>query len=1099
MKKVLFLLFFINILSLTAQQNKPFELYKDIEAEALASVKNGDYEETLEILRRVNKNDSMYINSLVSRSYYLLELERYEEALEIIETALATSEGKITNAFYTNKAFALSNLGKKDEALKAYDKGIEKFPADGDMILNKAILLEEMEKLDEALKLYKKAVFLNPLEKKTHLRLGQICYRQHKLSQALMAFNIALILDPDGPNAFQLLKALNELVVLKNENLPNSEIRVSKDERLFAELDLILENKLALNNRYEIDTDIPIPLIKQNHMLLSQLKNIERDKGFWTDVYMSIYNWIAENDKFENFTYTISYSIENPSYKKIVSRKTDDVKEFLASFIEEWVNILQDKSHLYLSDENLSVSYAGKQVDGIGKMSGDLPVGDWNYYSETGTKLAIGSYNEKGQRHGSWKWYHPNGMVRETGTYVDGEVSGENLHYFEDGKPYIVANFQNGELNGEYLVFNEYGALVQKKHFTDGELDGKFKSYFRIGEQFPEIEGNYIMGYPEGKAYEYFENGDIYTEMNFVKGNKQGAEKTFYRNGNQYIDLNYKEGKLHGNYKEYFLNGAVSQEGYYEEGKLQGEWKTYYQNGNLASLTIYDDGLAIDLYQEFDIDGKLYLEYDYRKGEIIAYRFFDKKGNKIADEKKKGGEFFYKALTPYGEVNSEGRYDISGGKTGEWKFYTKNGIIKEKGSYEMDRPQGVVTTYYISGITNSEVNYKDGVMEGSARFFYPNGQIKSQGLFVNDKKQGVWEDHYIDGTIKGVNFYHNGELHGEQVLYGPQGKKYMTDYYNFGKLDYSIAYLQDGHAFDTINYKQNKDLYVVKTHYPSGKLKESITYLYGYKHGEYKSFDVEGNLVIKGNYFNNLQHGPWKWFRENGDLRLERNYEHGSLNGTNYGYFENGQLDTEYNYTYDLDSGIWHSYHENGELATKTPYVSGEEHGAKEFYDDQGNLQQVRYYQNGRIIGYSYPDSDGIIKPMIPIENESGSIKTYYSNGKLARETALIGGEFHDDYRTFYNNGQLMEITPYEHGLRNGMNVEYYKDGNKKMETEFLYDNLHGIRKKYYPNGKLKNETVFKNDVEIGPSIYYDSAGKVEKKEEFLNGEVIRIEKVGKS
>lgn len=1094
MKTVPLLLLFLWVSYISAQGNIEFESYSSIQKKAVEAAENGDFEKTLEFLQKVNKNDSMYVTSLVSRSYYLLQLEKFDEALLLIEQGLNDEEGKFINAFYTNKAFALSNTDKKEDALKAYDDGLEIFPADASLMVNKAILLEELERYDEALKLYKKAVFLNPMEKKTHIRLGQMCYRQHNFTQALMSFNFAILLDPDGSNAFPLLKALNELVVVKNENIPDPDFSVSKDQKAFSQVDLILENKLALNDRYDTGSDIPVPLTKQNHMLFEQLKNLRSGEGFWTDVYLPVYEWISKNNYFEDFTYTLMYSIENPEYKKIVSRKTDEVKEFYGALIEKWVENLENKSHLYFSDENLSIAYSGTQLDGIGELSAKGPIGKWEFYSAEGLRLATGEFNEEGQREKLWTWYHPNGNIKETAVYVNGEVSGENMHYFEDGAPYIKTSLKSGDLNGEYKVYNEYGALIQKKYFVDDQLDGEFNSYFRIGENFPEIKAKYSKGKAEGKAYEYFENGDVYLEMNFKDNFKNGSEKSFYRNGNVYSQMNYKNGDLQGKYIQYFLDGTINQEGEYLNGMFQGEWRIYHENGNLKSITNYDEGQAQDLYREFDTDGKLHFEYDYRKGEIIAYRFYDKKGNILVDERKKGGEFYYRSFTPYGEKNSEGLYDISGGKTGEWKFYDENGILTEKGNYKNNEPHGPVTFYFNSGEKNSEMNYQDGFRQGYAVSYYPNGQIQSHGLYEDDVQQGEWREYYIDGTLKAINFYHNNELHGEQILFDARGQKHTTDSYEYGKLNHSIAYLPDGTTYDTIRYKQSNNQYVVKVHYPSGEVKKSITYLHGYKHGEFEAYDVQGNLTTKGEYFNNLQHGQWFDYQENGDVKYKRNFEHGSYHGPSQAFHENGQIATEYHYKYDADSGIWKSYHENGQLITEIPHLNGAEDGEWKLFDSKGNLQLIRYYKEGRLLGYSYLDQENNVKEMIPLQNETGNIQSFYANGNPSRVFEVYGGEFHGDYNTYYFNGQLRETTPYSYGLQHGLNVEYYEDGKKKAEGEYLYDNLHGIKKEYYPNGNLKSETVFKNDIEIGPAIYYDDSGKIKKQEEFLNGDVVKVE-----
>jgi antitoxin component YwqK of YwqJK toxin-antitoxin module len=43
-------------------------------------------------------------------------------------------------------------------------------------------------------------------------------------------------------------------------------------------------------------------------------------------------------------------------------------------------------------------------------------------------------YNEKGQRHGLWKFYFDNGQLWEKGTYVNGKPHGMWKHYNRDSK-----------------------------------------------------------------------------------------------------------------------------------------------------------------------------------------------------------------------------------------------------------------------------------------------------------------------------------------------------------------------------------------------------------------------------------------------------------------------------------------------------------------------------------------------------------------------------------------------------------------------------------------------------------------------------------------
>lgn len=1094
MKKILLLLLGICAISLYAQEEKSFQLYDEISEEAMGASEAGDFPKTVEILEKVSKNDSMYNTSLVSKSYYLLQMERFEEAIELIDEVLESEKTKHLHSFYTNKAYAYNRLGKPEKAIETYRQGIEQYPVSAPMLVNLAIVLEENGEIQEALKIYKKVIIINPLEKKAHIRLGQLAYRQQKMAQALMAFDMALLLDPDGANSFSILKSLNELVSKRNENQPDGDIIISNDEEFFQQLDLILNNKLALNNNYKVDTDIPISLTKQNHLLIEQLMNINKEEGFWTDIYLPLFKWIKERENFGLFTQTISYSIENPDFKKVVTRNTEDIKVFIEAYMTKWLEILQEKSHLYLDENGASVVYTGSRLDGFGKLQNGEPIGEWKYFSEEGKLAGKGSYNEKGERDKTWSWYHDNGKLKESGEYDNGVVNGKNLHFYEDGKQYIIANFENDKLNGEYLVYNKKGALVQKKNFNDGELDGSLTTYFDLGEDFPEVTASYVRGKAEGEAREYYVDESIYTEMFFKNGVKDRLEKSYYRNGNLYFELAFEEGEKHGNYKEYRLNGELYQEGSFVEGKEEGEWRSYHNNGKLATILTYDNGEADGLNQEFDTDGKLYYEYDYRKGEIIAYRFYSKDGELVKDERKKGGEFYYNSLTPYGDKDSEGLYDISGGKKGDWKLYNENGFLEETGNYVEDLAQGEILNYFISGEISSKINFEKGLKDGYAEFYYPDGSILSQGKYKEDLKQGSWKEFYIDGTLKSESFYHKDDLNGDQVVYSADGKLYRTHNYEFGELEYSVHHGPTGKAFDTINYDNDKAEYVLSEFYPFGEKQNSTQYLYGLKHGEFKSFDVQGNLKISGNYFNNSYNGEWKWYDDKGNITLEENYAFGSKHGKRLSYYENGQIDTESNFNYGLEQGVTYSYHENGNVAVETPHELDLEHGAKKFFDKDGHLQLVRYYNHGRITGYSYPDKNGEVKPMKPLKSETGELISYYSNGQISRSTELISGEFNGEYKTYYFSGELKENTPYEYGLINGLNVEYFENGNKETETNYLHGNFHGSRIEYYSNGKIKSETLYKNNLEIGPAIYYNEAGEVVKKEEYFNGDLIKVE-----
>jgi antitoxin component YwqK of YwqJK toxin-antitoxin module len=60
------------------------------------------------------------------------------------------------------------------------------------------------------------------------------------------------------------------------------------------------------------------------------------------------------------------------------------------------------------------------------------------------------SYNEKGEAHGYWELYYPDGQLEHKGLYINGNRFGYHESYFEDGNLYYKGNFIDGEKYGYF-------------------------------------------------------------------------------------------------------------------------------------------------------------------------------------------------------------------------------------------------------------------------------------------------------------------------------------------------------------------------------------------------------------------------------------------------------------------------------------------------------------------------------------------------------------------------------------------------------------------------------------------------------------------------
>ncbi|WP_346881948.1 tetratricopeptide repeat protein [uncultured Algibacter sp.] len=1081
---LLLILILLACLSIESQEKILFIDIDTILEESSDGLKPEDYKINLELISKINENDSSYCAALVTKSYYLLNLEKYNEAIKVADQGLNLKCYDDNSSFYINKGLSFIYLKEYNKALKTCNQGLESHPKNHVLWHNKGVIYEKLDQIENAIKAYQIAITYKPTYAKSHFQLGNICYKQKRISQALMCYNLYLLLTVDEPETIKMLLSLNNLVSEKNNNDVNSNLEISVDDEAFDELDLILDNKIALNKKYKTGNKIDISLTKQNHVLLEKLKDFKGNGGFWDTKYVTLFKWISDNNYFDDFTYTISYSIENEKYKKVIKSNEKKIIEFLSLFYKKWPNILST-NNLNFEGKKLEVSnyYYNSYLQAVGKTENEKPIGSWKIYNEDGKLTSYGSYDTDGKRSKKWTWLHKNNQIKEIAYYKAGELNGENLEFFDNGKPYVISKYKNEKLDGEYLLFNDKGALIQKKYFKNGELDGLYKSFFNVGESLIEWNIPYANGKIEPVATEYYANGDIFKEMPFVNGKRQGVEKKYYFNKQISTETHYTNGKLNGPFKTYHRNGNTYEEGNSLDNFYHGPWKTYYQDGVLESDFSYDHGYLDGLSKHYDTDGKLHYEFLYKKGEVIEYKYLDKAGNVIKEARKKGGEFQFTGYSTEGIKFSEGLYDIKGGKEGLWSFYSDNGVLTNKGKYVDNKIDGEYTSYHNNGEIESVSQYRNDSLTDYFASYYKNGQLKKQGWYKNNLSHGEWRSYYIDGTLEEINFYHKNQLHGNQELYSVDGKIKRIYVYKFGKL-YSETYFDvDGKSLGEINYRPSENNFKLIYKHSNDKIDLDIEYANGLKHGKYIGYYFSGKKRIQGQYKNGEQDGKWIWYYENGNKRIIKHYRNGTLDGEYTSYHENGQLDDKDVYAFGKIEGTSVSYHENGKQSDATTYENGKIHGKKIFYDWFGNIQLIRFYNHGRLIGYSYLGADSKEVAIIPIAKETGILKAYFDNGKVSRELEYKNGDLVNTYKEYYYSGQLESLINYKSNDFDGVMTTYYPNGNKKGVFNYQYDTLQGLATKYYENGNIKEEVNYKNNNKNGIAKYYNSSGKLIRKD----------------
>ena len=88
-----------------------------------------------------------------------------------------------------------------------------------------------------------------------------------------------------------------------------------------------------------------------------------------------------------------------------------------------------------------------------------------------------------------------------------------------------------------------------------------------------------------------------------------------------------------------------------------------------------------------------------------------------------------------------------GEKTGEWKYYLRNGLLKAVGKFSYGKMIGEWTWYRENGKVMQIGAFNDEKKSGSWRRYHPNGALYDEGKYIADKRVGEWRTYDADGRL----------------------------------------------------------------------------------------------------------------------------------------------------------------------------------------------------------------------------------------------------------------------------------------------------------------------------------------------------------------
>ncbi|MDR1832506.1 MAG: hypothetical protein LBQ97_07235 [Fusobacteriaceae bacterium] len=179
--------------------------------------------------------------------------------------------------------------------------------------------------------------------------------------------------------------------------------------------------------------------------------------------------------------------------------------------------------------------------------------------------------------------------------------------------------------------------------------------------------------------------------------------------------------------------------------------------------------------------------------------------------------------------------------------------------------------YYENNEPESAVEYRDGKKNGAAIVYSRNGMIKVRGSFKNDRRHGLWTFYFDETpTLMAVEFYENDRLQGRQSYFYPDGSlRSIANYEDNQRKGVWEWYSETGALETRINYLSNyrglaaifndKGVTVAtgmlvnelrsglwKFFDESGRPLYAMNYRRGVPYGDYEAYDRDGSVVIRG-------------------------------------------------------------------------------------------------------------------------------------------------------------------------------------------------------------------------------------------------------------
>ena len=302
------------------------------------------------------------------------------------------------------------------------------------------------------------------------------------------------------------------------------------------------------------------------------------------------------------------------------------------------------------------------------------------------------------------------------------------------------------------------------------------------------------------------------------------------------------------------------------------------------------------------------------------------------------------------------------------------------------------------------------------------------------------------------------------------------------------------------------EIEVVQERYSNGKVKiERETTLDDkgnyVNHGTMKAWDVNGKLVVEGNFNMGKRNGKWTCQYSRDTAKHLRRYP--------YNQFK-APFVAEVNYVDGTLQSEWTIFDANQTKCSLVSLEDGKRHGPVIDWLPSGDVYRQSNYEEGLLMGKVFQRSpQGELNSVAEYVNGRQIItkKTTFPNKRDIKTEATflgptlmattpddfwtghfaeyepVGGEIkHGSWKTKYPNGQAQLEGYFEQDKEDGMFIWWHSNGQKAVQGKYCDGLQHGEWVWWHENGQKATVGGFQHGVQSGLWRKWDPNGRLEKK-----------------